>query len=205
LPYIKEELKWYLKGNIYDLSICEKAKIWADCVTDGKLNSNYGKYLFKDGGVDYVVETLLLDHSSRRAVIPILSAGHLQVESRDIPCTVSIGFKIRNSHLYCTVHMRSQDAVFGLGNDVPFFSIVQEMVLAYLQPAYPWLLLGPLTVFVESLHVYDRHFEMLDRLVTEQPEEFVTIPRLEAEAEVDGLRVGHGLDLPFTRWLYACE
>ena len=65
LPYIKEELKWYLRGDIYDLSICQHAKIWEKCVTHGVLHSNYGYYLFEKRGLQYAIECLQKDPDSR--------------------------------------------------------------------------------------------------------------------------------------------
>ena len=200
LPYVKEELKWYLRGDITDLSICKHAKIWEQCITDGHLHSNYGYYLFTQKGLEYVVNCLRKDTDSRRAVVPILGHQHLFLSNNDVPCTVSLGFRIREGNVLCSVHMRSQDAVFGMGNDVPFFSIVQEMVATHLR-----LPLGPLTVFVESFHAYERHFDKLEAVCAEQ-QELVEIPRISDALEVEMLLEGddsdYALSRPFTRWLY---
>ena len=181
LDYIRDELRWYLKGDKTDLSITEKAAIWKTAVTNGMLNSNYGYYLFTCQGLQYAVDVLRNDNDSRRAVIPILAAEHLRLDSNDVPCTVSLGFRIRRGELCCTVHMRSQDAIYGMGNDAPFFSIVQEMVAQLLGN----LPLGPLTVFVESFHVYERHFEMLSRIINRR-EQLAPIgcPRIASASEV---------------------
>ena len=43
INYIKEELKWYLRGNKSDLSIVTHAKLWKSLVRpDGTIYSNYG-------------------------------------------------------------------------------------------------------------------------------------------------------------------
>jgi thymidylate synthase len=207
LNYIKDEILWYLRGDLYDLSICDKAKIWKDCVTDGKLNSNYGHAIFKQKQLDYVVECLKKDPDSRRAVIVILAQSHLYLENKDVPCTISLNFRLRDSKLSCTVHMRSSDAIFGYSNDVPFFSFIQECVLVYLNARLEKELeLGSLTIFSESLHIYERHFEMLEKLVHEYVEP-VNCPRLSSYAEIDFLRLGHhflqSTDSTFTQWLYA--
>lgn len=205
LDYIKAETLWYLKGDLEDLSICDHAKIWADCVTYGKLHSNYGYYIFKEGGIDYVVDCLTHDKDSRRAVITILADDHLFLQNKDVPCTSLLAFHIRGTFLHCSVHMRSQDAVFGMGNDVPFFSIVQEMVLKYLQRVYPDLQMGTLTVKVDSFHAYERHFDLLDKLVKEE-QIYVEAPRISSASEVDDMRAGKfdtvgGL---FQSWLVDC-
>jgi len=200
LGYIKEEFKWYLLGDPTDLSICDHAAIWKDCVTNDVLHSNYGYYLFAEGGIVYAANCLKADPDSRRAVVPILAQQHLFPANRDVPCTVSLGFRIRDGLLQCTVHMRSQDAVFGLGNDVPFFSLVQEMVAQLV--GVP---MGELTVFVESLHVYERHWAKLQAFRTEYVEP-MAIPKLSSALEVQMLLnhddSDHAMTHPFTRWLY---
>lgn len=200
MQYIKQELKWYLRGDPHDLSICQHAKIWEQCVTDGVLHSNYGYYLFRQKGLEYVIDLLRKDPESRRAVVPILGHQHLFIANKDVPCTVSLGFRIREDRLCCTVHMRSQDAVYGMGNDVPFFSVVQEMVAVRLG-----LELGTLTVFVESFHAYERHWALLRDLTVEEQEHW-EIPKISDSLEVEMLLEGddsdYALSRPFTRWLY---
>jgi thymidylate synthase len=206
LAYIKTELLWYLKGDMYDLSICDHAKIWREMVTDeGKLNSNYGYAVFTRCGIDYVAECLKKDKDSRRAMISIMGRSHLYEGCRDVPCTVSMGFRIRDNVLRTTVHMRSTDLIFGMGNDIPFFSFVAECLLVYLLGTYPDLELGDLVLFSESLHVYERHFEMLAKLVNEEPEP-VWCPRLHSADEIKLLRAGQALPSDkhqFSGWLLA--
>ena len=209
LPYIKQEFRWYLKGDPHDLSICEKAKLWQSMVTaEGTLNSNYGAYIFRGGMLDYVVDRLQADVDSRRALIGIMNNTHLNAANTDVPCTVSLGFRIRENVLQTTVHMRSADAIYGMGNDVPFFSLVQEMVLTLLNnDREEPLTLGPLSLFMESCHVYERHWPMLDRLLTESVEP-VECPRLRDSDEIRGLRNSYGPSHygsfvpPFTQWLH---
>ena len=87
LNYIKKEFLWYLKGNRYDTSIVEYAKLWGDIVNeDGSINSNYGQYIFTSGQFDKVIETLKNDKDSRRASIMLLNKDHLLSKTRDIPC-----------------------------------------------------------------------------------------------------------------------
>lgn len=200
LAYIKEELIWYIKGDKNDLSICDKAVIWKKMVANGVLHSNYGQYIFKAREIDYVVEVLKRDKDSRRAVMTILNPKHLYWYNTDVPCTVSMSYCVRDGKLHSTVHMRSQDVIYGMGNDVPFFSIVQEMVAVMLK-----LEVGELTVFVESLHVYEKHFSMLDKLLTEENVE-IACPAIECADEVKHLRDQTPyFQYPFSRWLYASE
>ena len=209
LDYIKAELRWYLKGDLRDLSICDRAKIWKDCVTDPgtgpRLHSNYGHYVFRRGGLKYMVEELTRDKDSRRAAIPIYDHTHMFETNRDVPCTMYMSFRIRDDKLNMSVRMRSQDAIFGLGNDAPFFSIVHEMLYVYLREVYPTLRLGTYHHLADSLHVYERHFGLLLDLLTEQVEP-VECPMIEDANEVDDLLIGvYDYSRAFSKWLHEEE
>jgi len=210
LNYVREELLWYLKGDREDLSICDSAKLWREMITDGKINSNYGHAIFRQKQLDYAVDCLTKDPDSRRALIVILDREHLYPENKDVPCTVSLSFRIRDDKLCATAHMRSADAIYGTGNDIPFFSFVQECVLTYLNSRFTVPFgMGTLTLFAESLHVYEKHWQMLEKLLVESPAP-VDCPKLSGVREIEYLRHGgtlQGADphYKFTGWLYTRE
>ena len=208
LDYIKKEILWYLKGELTDLSICEHAKIWQNIIVDGALNSNYGHYIFKTGGMDWVVEELSRDKDSRRAVIPILGAYHLKSSTKDVPCTYAISFRIRDNKLNISVRLRSNDAIFGVTNDLPAFSLFQEIALCYLQQTYPELKCGEYHHGADSFHVYERHFDMLKKLAAYNPVDpykEVYCPRISSIKEIEFLRKGEFGFVPqeylLTHWL----
>jgi len=209
LNYIKREFLWYLKGDRYDTSITEHASMWKGLISaDGGINSNYGQYINKQ--FDNVIDTLKVDKDSRRASIMILSSTHLLSKTPDYPCTYSLNFRIRNNRLNMTVHMRSQDAIFGMGNDAPAFSMVQEMVYVTLRDTYPELVMGIYHHFADSLHIYEKHFKMVQKII-KSPSSFTRVecPRISSSKEVEYLRKGISADsaLPllseykFAMWL----
>ena len=63
--------------------------------------------------------------------------------------------------------MRSQDFVFGAGNDLPFFVFIQHEILLRLKETYPELEMGSISTYCGSLHIYERHFEMLSKIVND--------------------------------------
>lgn len=161
INYIKKEIQWYFKGNLYDLSICNEAAIWKNCVTNGMINSNYGYYLFNQAGLSFVIDELKRDKDSRRGLISIFNSHkHIFSDNKDVPCTVTLGFRIRENKLNMTVHMRSQDAIYGLGNDLPFFNLCWEIVSVALNIPQ-----GIYHHFVESFHVYEKHFNMIQQII----------------------------------------
>ena len=217
MDYVRREFLWYLRGDRFDISITEHAKMWKGLVNaDGGINSNYGQYVFGDvKQFDNVVKTLSDDRDSRRASIVILNSGHLSSETRDVPCTYALNFRIRQNDLNMSVAMRSQDAVFGMGNDAPAFSFIHEMVQVALTRVYPELELGTYHHSANSFHVYERHFNMLERLsghsldlwehCERTPYVPVDCPRISSADEVDFLRACDFSSIPegfsFARWL----
>lgn len=223
LDYIKKEFLWYLKGDRFDLSIAEQASMWKTLINkDGGINSNYGQYIFfplkGPNQFDKVVESLTNDKDSRRASIVILNKDHILSETNDLPCTYAMNFRIRDDKLNMTVRMRSQDMVFGMGNDAPTFSFTHEMVYVMLKEVYPELQLGNYYHSVDSAHVYERHFEMMDQMLNATIVEEIYCP-LMTYSDVLMLRTLHNpieyrkilLDLstkktdlswsPFTNWI----
>lgn len=208
LEYIKKEFLWYLKGDRFDTSITDYANLWKGLINhDGSLNSNYGQYINKQ--FDKVISTLLIDKDSRRASIMILTAEHLLSETSDFPCTYALNFRIRDNRLNMTVHMRSQDSVFGMTNDGPAFSFIQEMIYVTLRDAYPELVMGNYHHFVDSLHVYEKHFEMLKEIISNPTKyESIDCPRISSKDEVEYLRKTdftkvkeHPTQFQFVNWL----
>jgi len=194
--YIKREFLWYLRGNKMDREILDHAKMWSSLVnSDGSINSNYGQYIFakkqgqKISQFDNVIKTLVEDKDSRRASISILNRDHLVSSTKDVPCTYSMNFRIRDNKLNMSVHMRSQDAVFGMGNDAPCFSFVHEMIyVAVRDTAYPELEMGTYHHTADSFHIYERHFELLEKLVN--GDEYISIetPHIKSLSEVNFLK-----------------
>lgn len=208
LEYIKKEFLWYLKGDRFDTSITEYATLWKGLINkDGSINSNYGVYVNKQ--FDNVISILTSDKDSRRASIMILTTEHLLSDSVDFPCTYALNFRIRNNQLNMTVHMRSQDSVFGMSNDAPAFSFIQEMIYVTLRDTYPELVMGNYHHFVDSLHVYEKHFEMLKEIISNPTEyESIKCPRLSSKDEVEYLRKTdfaivkeHPVQFQFVNWL----
>lgn len=163
LKYLKREMAWYIKADPHDLSIAEHAAQWGKIVLNGKLNSNYGSYWFGPHGARFIHHILSRDPMSRRAVIPMYGSDvdHMDVEAKDVPCTIAIEFRLRDNKLNMRAIMRSQDILWGMANDLPTFSFLQEIVAALLivQP-------GTLTVSVGSFHVYESRMEMFNKILS---------------------------------------
>lgn len=197
LDYFKEEMKWKLGANRYDQSIKQHAKMWEGVQNpDGTFNSNYGVFWFgEQKGFWTVVEELIRDRDSRRAVIPMLSKEHTTPETVDTVCTEAVGFRIRGETLYMSVHMRSSDQVFGLGTDVPTFSVLYMLVLGMLQTHYTGLKVGTVKLTAMSSHIYEKHFKQVGDIIDKYEPEFyssVKLPQASEPAEVLAIIAGRG-------------
>ena len=74
----------------------------------------YGPRLFnmhsKYNQIDTVINLLKEKPTTRRAVIQIYDAKDLEVKLKDIPCTCTLQFEIREGKLNLFTYMRSNDA-----------------------------------------------------------------------------------------------
>lgn len=86
-----------------------------------------------------------------------------QIEGvKDFPCTFIMIFHIRDNKLCATVEMRSNDIICGLVHDLPSFTLFQYLMFLRLREAkYSDLELGTYTHIDNSLHVYERDFELV--------------------------------------------
>lgn len=89
---------------------------------------------------------------SRRAVIQLFDSSDLAGTYKDVPCTCTLQFIIRNDRLDMVTSMRSNDAYKGLPHDVFSFTMLQEIAARMLKVE-----LGEYHHFAASLHLYDEN------------------------------------------------
>lgn len=167
--YAIAEALWYLTGNDSTDWISYYAPFWRDISDDGSTaNSAYGSRIFRphrriaDGRFSqwqWAKSELQRDPDSRRAIIHIKSPIDSIDAIKDVPCTLALQFLIRDESLHLVVNMRSSDLILGIANDVPAFTILQELMALELG-----VKLGDYIHISNSLHVYERHWDMLDQI-----------------------------------------
>ena len=107
-----------------------------------------------------VVHKLKKDKDSRQASVAIYRNGmDCWYEGKDTPCTLDLHFMIRNNKLDMTVMMRSNDIIWGVPYDVFMFTCLQEVIANELE-----IDVGDYVHFPISLHVYKKHYDMLDEV-----------------------------------------
>lgn len=179
--YMIAELLWYLNGNDSTEWISNYSSFWSKISDDGKTaNSAYGSRIFKPhsriaANIDsswtqwnYIVQELKNDHDSRRAVIHIRSPHDSILANLDVPCTLSLQFFLRNDKIHMVTSMRSSDIILGLAYDIPAFTIFQELLAVQLTKELGRPIgLGMYTHLSASLHIYERHFKMVEKILEE--------------------------------------
>ena len=149
--FMMAEAAWIISGS-NDIAFPTKyMKTYANYSDNDVIMSGaYGPAVFRQ--MHYVLDTLHSDINSRQAIMSIWTER--PQHSKDIPCTLSLQFIVRNHKLHCIANMRSSDVYLGLPYDIFVFSMISKDIAHNLG-----LELGYLTWQAGSAHVYDRNYE----------------------------------------------
>jgi thymidylate synthase len=186
--YLLGEFIWYLTGSNDPAGILPYSKFWDNIRNTnnlpgypaGTVNSNYGNRLFGISDVDAfyginqwkeTIDLLTKDKDSRQAIMNIHVPSDRHNGNKDVACTLTLQFLIRENKLHMITNMRSNDIILGFTNDVFQFTMLQECLMLELRAAYPQLELGHYYHNAGSMHVYERHYEMAQKIVS-QPNAF---------------------------------
>lgn len=170
LEYLRGEISFYLSGSDRVEDISKYSQFWEKVADNGIVNSNYGKLLFHDRNdsgftqFSYAKAMLLRNRESKKAVMTIYAPSNSRY-SNDNPCTMFLQFIIRKNRLHLFVKMRSSDIWFGMPYDVPFFVMVQHMMLLALSGEYADLRVGHYHHQSTSLHLYSRNADRLQSVL----------------------------------------
>lgn len=183
LKYIAAEILWYFSGTNNPTYIENYASLWKNLHNeDGTVNSAYGSLLFSEYNehgftqYDWMIQSLLKDKDSRQAFMHFNKPQHQFLENKDQVCTLQALFHIREDKLHMTLTMRSNDVIYGFMTDWAFFSILQYHTYLILKNWYPTLEMGSYTHISHSMHLYERHYDMVKNMVgpgLNEREEFV--------------------------------
>ena len=163
--YIERELQWYKSMSLNVNDIPGKVpEIWKQVSDEhGYIHSNYGWCIWSDKNgrqYEHVRDELNKNPNSRRAVMIYTRPTMHQIYNingmSDFMCTNTVQYFIRENVLSAYVSMRSNDVVFGYRNDFAWQKHVLEELGAELG-----IETGDIIWNVGSLHVYERHFNLI--------------------------------------------
>lgn len=145
--------------------IAEFNKAMGNYSDDGvTMYGSYGKRI--SGYIMGIIDKLRADPDSRQAVLQIFASEDNIRKTKDVPCTSTLQFLLRDGKLDMITTMRSNDFIFGFQFDVVMFTMLQETIANTLGVA-----LGSYVHQPGSLHVYEKYpvfngYEMLEDMGT---------------------------------------
>jgi thymidylate synthase len=169
--YVNREIDWYKSQslNVKDIP-GGTPEIWKQVSTpNGFINSNYGWAVWSPHNFsqfDNCAKQLQANPDSRRAIM-IYTRPEMQVQYNaqgmsDFMCCIAVQYFIKNNILQPIVFFRSMDSIFGFKNDHQWMRYVSSDLQWKLErETYPGLKLGEILYNVGSLHVYERHFDLI--------------------------------------------
>jgi thymidylate synthase len=164
------ELRWYMSQSLNVNDIAPPVPlVWQQVASKkGMINSNYGWCVFSNrNGHQFhkAIDALIKNKNSRQAVMiyirPSMHEDSVIDGMRDFMCTYSTQLLIRGGKLHHIVNMRSNDVVYGYKGDMFWQDTVLDLALARLNANYPELVKGNLYWNAGSLHVYPKHFHLV--------------------------------------------
>lgn len=155
--FMAAEAYWIMSGDNRVSTISPYSKEIANYSDDGETYFGaYGPKIKEQLG--HVISSLQQDRDTRQAVVNIWRES--PPKSKDIPCTLSLQWLIREGALHCVATMRSSDIMKGLPYDVFNFTMLTHLVRLHIQEP---LAMGTLFINLGSSHLYGRDMEVVQR------------------------------------------
>ena len=149
---------WYILDGRNDV---ESIKDYSKAISSFSNNNYHFDGAYGPRVVDqlrYIVDSLSNDIDTRQAVLTIWRANPRA--SKDIPCTVSIQWLIRNNTIYCIDNMRSSDIWLGWPYDIFNFTMLTGYIMLLLrEEGFKDLELGEIYLNAGSQHLYENNYE----------------------------------------------
>src|SRR4029077_7523726 len=144
--FMAAEALWIIDGRNDVEFLAQHVPKMREFSDDGQtLSGAYGPRI--KGQLHYVLDTLRRDRDTRQGALTIWLPS--PASSRDLPCTMSMTFQIRDDRLDAHVFMRSSEIWMGLPYDIFSFTMVAEWVRLHyntIQPPTPSAMTGTLFV-----------------------------------------------------------
>lgn len=161
--FMLREAWWIMDGRNSVDTITNYSKAISSFSNDGfHFDGAYGPRVVDQ--IRYIVDSLAEDINTRQAVLTIWRANPRA--SKDIPCTVSIQWLIRDGYICCIDNMRSSDIWLGVPYDIFNFTMLTGYILLLLKERGIYnLKLGNLYLNAGSQHLYENNWEKANQLL----------------------------------------
>ena len=169
------ELLWYLSADDSLNFIEPYIELYQQEAENGKIHGAYGPRLFRMRSninqFELVYKLLQEKPGTRRAVIQLFAAEDIAQYHKDVPCTTTLQFHLRENCLHLTATLRSNDAYWGLPHDVFCFTMLQEIMACSLG-----VNLGMYYQYIGSMHIYDDKINSARNYVHEGHQKKIEMP-----------------------------
>ena len=193
--FMTAEAAWIMSGDNRVETIAPFSKKIPEFSDDGHFfHGAYGPAIVDQ--VSRVAMTIAEDLWTRQAVLTIWRQN--PPETKDVPCTVSLQWTVRDHRLDCFATMRSSDLWLGWPYDVFNFTMITYGLRALLLKAHGIeTKIGFLRLTAASQHLYERNWAAARKIVMSDRESFPE-PR-EIESYFHGLGWSDIADLLWDR------
>jgi thymidylate synthase len=180
LSYACAELLWYLSfTGCIDL-IEHYAPSYKNYAEKGIAYGAYGArwrsnpgfvredtcFFHPNGGnqIEVLIQLLKEKPNTRQAILSMWDSGDLVHallgDHKDLPCTLTLKFFVRDGYLHCIADMRSNDAWLGLPYDIFCFTTLQRIIAEECE-----LKLGKYIHQAGSEHLYECNYEKVEKVL----------------------------------------
>lgn len=147
-------------SSLEQLDLASKGR-FTQFADNGRLKGAYGPRAFLQ--LHRVHDLLKRDPTTRQAVVTLWVGKEHESSSRDVPCTQSLQFLVRDGKLHLRVQMRSSDAFLGIPYDWLMFSRLLMVMARSLR-----LPVGSFTHTAASQHLYLRDREASIKVIKDE-------------------------------------
>jgi len=168
LPYAIIEMLGLFQNGAYNVEpytwYCNNMKSFINPET-GLWDASYATRLTEHKQLEEMFNILRADPDSRRAVIQIYTPQEdfHNYESKDIACTLSLIFRLREGKLNMTSTIRGNDVMLGVGYDATQYVFLQSVLACWLGVE-----VGEWSHFAANMHAYERDWGKLKTIATEK-------------------------------------
>lgn len=171
--YMCDELIAFFRGSLdVEDGLAQASSLWRQFAdARGKIASNYGYYVFHQISnhrtqYEWVINHLVRNHQSRKALININQPKHKVYTTKDFPCAIGAHYFVRENSVCCDVYSRSEDIILGLPYDMAFFSFLTELVCADLnRRSSSTFKLGSTSIKCTFTQIYDAGRAKADQIL----------------------------------------
>lgn len=150
------------KNTMSNLMHQFKSGTASDINAEWLINTNtigYGTHIYNEGWLDFCIDLLKKDSTSRQACIYIPG----DFKSGYLPCWTSFAFVVSNSFVNMTAHARSCDLIKGFPYDITLFNSMLKDVAHALDVSA-----GYATVTITNPHIYETDIALAQQLIAKE-------------------------------------